>query len=283
MASITKINQGVSMDTPTSPPLTGLFSRAAFYIASLDLPLLMIRIIALSNAFFLLSLVYMILVPNAPLGVLRFLQEDTGMRRNTLVALVAAFFFMDIAQSMRGVVTSYSMVMSLSGQAAVALITAIYVIKGDLSAIALYSHGGAFALSAIGVLIGIQSRHTNLRYPVKRLILPALSTLMFILVWGLITRPDSPLALFIQNTYGKVFFILLVGALAWGSGQLRRNHFSPEKMARRLTGIYLFAFLVVALQITTGGSSLLGVYMTVHVAVLSMVFPFLQATDQGGS
>lgn len=287
MAARTHNKQGPPMTSP-SPAISVKASprpiqQLGLFIASLNLRVGFLRFVALSNGLILLSLIWMLLVPESSLGVLRYLQEDTGISRSVLVGIVASVFFMDISQSLRGMAGSYASLFVLSGQALLALVTLIYTLAGKLSLMAVFGHVGMFALSFIGIVVVVQSYNPDkTRFQFKRLMYPAISVLMALLAWGMVTRPDIAITQFIQNQYGLVFFVVIVGLLAWGSGQLRQNHLAPDRMVRRLIGLYLFVFMSIGLFTTDDSVSLLGVTMNVLVACMTVFFAFLQAQEYPG-
>lgn len=257
--------------------------RLGLFIAGLNLRTGFLRFAALSNGLILLSLIWMLLVPDSSLGVLRYLQEDTGISREILVGLIASIFFMDISQSLRGIAQSYAALFAISGQGVLAIITLVYTLTGKLSLIALFGHGGLFALNVIGIVVVVQSyAPTETRYSFKRLMFPAISVLMAILAWGLVTRPDTAITQFIQGRYGALLYILIVSLLAWGSGQLRQNHLTPDRMIRRLMGIYFFVFMNMALFVSDDSVSLLGVTMNALVACVTVFYAMIQAQEYPG-
>lgn len=286
MASITHDkSQGPPMSLSPAVTRSALrpLQRLGLFIAGLNLRTGFLRFVALSNGLILLSLVWMILVPDSSLGVLRYLQEDTGMRRSVIVGLMASVFFMDISQSLRGITQSYTLLFAISGQALLATITLFYTLVGKLSLVALFGHGGMFALSFIGIVVVVQSYNPDKTpFQMKRLMFPAISVLMALLAWGLVTRPDTAITLFIQGKYGAALLIVIVSLLAWGSGQLRQNHLTPDRMVRRLVGIYLFVFMSVALFTADSSVSLLGVTMNVLVACVTVFYALIQAQEYPG-
>lgn len=265
----------ITRNAPVRP-----IQRLGIFIAGMNLRTGFLRFIALSNGLILLSLIWMLLDRDSSLGVLRFLQEDTGIRRSVLVGLMASIFFMDISQSLRGIAQSYSALLVLSGQGVLALITLFYTITGKLSLIALFGHGGMFALSFIGIVVIVQSYNPDKTgFQFKRLMFPAISVLMALLAWGLVTRPDAAITAFIQDRYGAIAFVFIVSLLAWGSGQLRQNHLTPDRMIKRLLGVYLFAFMNAALFATDNSVSLLGVTMNCLTALVTIFFALIQAQE----
>lgn len=253
------------------------------FIASLNLRLGFLRFVALCNGFILLSLIWMLFLPESSMGVLRYIQEDTGVRREIVIGLVACIFFMDISQSLRGIAQSYACLFAISGQAVIALVTLVYTVLGRLSLIAAFGHVGLFALSFVGIIVVVQS-YSPVKKPFdfKRLMFPVISVLMAILAWGLVTRPDTAITQFIQNQYGLVFFVMIVGLLAWGSGQLRQNHLTPDRMVKRLIGVYLFGFLSTALFMVDSSVSLLAIMMNLLVACMTVFYAFIQAQEYSG-
>lgn len=272
----------MSLSPAVTRPAIRPLHRLGVLIAGMNLRTGFLRFVALSNGLILLSLVWMLIVPDSSLGVLRYLQEDTGIRRSVIVGMMASVFFMDISQSLRGITQSYSLLFAISGQALLAVITLVYTITGKLSLVALFGHGGMFVLCFIGIVVIVQSYSPNkTRFQFKRLMFPAISALMAILAWGLVTRPDASLTQFIQDRYGAMLFILIVALLAWGSGQLRQNHLTPDKMVKRLIGVYLFVFMNVALFAVDNSVSLLGVMMNMLTAGVTIFYALIQAQDYG--
>lgn len=267
-----------------APPLMlSPLHRAGAFIASLNLRVGFLRFVALSNGLILLSLLWMLMVRDSSLGVLHFLQADTGIPRQVIVGLVASIFFMDVSQSLRGITQSYASLFVLSGQSLLALITLVYTAIGKLSLIAAFGHVGLFALCFIGIVVIVQSYNPDkTQFQFKRLMYPAISALMALLLWGIVTRPDTAIIQFIHNRYGAALFVIIIGLLAWGSGQLRQNHLTPDRMVRRLIGIYLFTFMSVALFGVDSSVSLLGVTMNVLVACVTVFYAFIQAQEYPG-
>lgn len=270
--------------TAKAPPLAfNPTQRVGAFIASLNLRVGFLRFVALSNGLILLSLLWMLLVPDSSMGVLHYLQEDTGIPRQILVGLVASVFFMDVSQSLRGITQSYASLFILSGQCLLALITLVYTALGKLSLIADFGHVGLFVLCFIGVVVIVQSYNPDkTQFQFKRLMYPAISLLMALLAWGIVTRPDVAIIQFIHNQYGAALFVVIVGLLAWGSGQLRQNHLTPDRMVRRLIGVYLFTFMSVALFANDSSASLLGVTMNVLVSCVTVFYAFIQAQEYPG-
>lgn len=268
--------------TTVAPPV----SRSRLTFTALNLRIGLLRLIALINGAILLSLLWMVFVPHAPLGVLGPLAADIEAARPLLSQLairgsivfgIGFVFFADVSQSLRRLPPSYASLSSLSGQAILFLITLLYVVKGRLSLLALYGVGGTLALSAAGIVIVVQSYQNTRRYQVRSLLYPLLSSTMGFLGIALILSPDTATRQLIELRYGVLVFIFLLTLLAWGCGQLRQNHLTPDKMVRRVGGLILFPLFSIRLWVTGQPISLLGLLLTLSVAALAVFLAFVQA------
>lgn len=285
MASIstqkgTAMTRFVPRAAPTFPnPL----ERVGTLIASFNLDIGFIRLVALVNSLLLLALIWMLVVPDAPLGVLR-IAITPNTPREPLVGFVAFFLLSDIFQIRRNNTPQWAMLMSVSGQVPIVVCAFVGVVQGVFTPIALYAPLGVMSLSLIGIAIVVQSDRasrppfTPIKYPAQKLVYPVLSALMGWLGSMLILRRDSIITSFIIDyPLGLGLFALLIVFLAWGHGQLRQNHLSPKQMSRRLTGVIMFAFLIAALFVNEGAGSFLGVTMNILVAVLGVYLSFMEA------
>jgi hypothetical protein len=259
-------------------------------IAASDLRLNFLRFTVFENSVILFCLFWMALIPDSSSGVLRPLIEDISTlhpnepmsaARLVIIGVIAFVFLSDIFQTQRGIQATWGLLFSLSGQALLATITVVYTLTGRLSPIALYGYCGVFLLSLVGMVTVIQSYQPAVKYPVKALIYPLLSTLMALLGVSLIAWQDSAIARFIQEAhrFGGVVFLALIVPLAWGHGQLRQNHLTPDEMAKRLIGVAVFAFLSAAFFTATSMSSLLGVCVNGLIVLLGVFFALIQAKD----
>lgn len=274
--------------TPAQSPVARQTLIAA-WLNRMDWTMALVRYTALHNAAILLCLLWMLLVPDSSMGLLGLLQEDFGVRRNALVSLFMALFFMDISQQRRGLRPTWAYLTSLSGQCVLALVAIAYTIQGRISLVGLYTYVGPFALSVIGLLVAIERTHLRppwfvprwVRENTKHIMLTSISILLWVLAWGLLTRPDALVARFIQNRYGLGFFIIMIGFTLWGAGQLRHNHMQHWQALRRMLGIYLYSLMVVIL-ISADNTAIapLTVYLSLSIAVLSALFALIQAQDQ---
>jgi hypothetical protein len=261
----------------------------AVWLNRLDWMMVLTRYTAIHNAAILLCLLWMLMVPDSPTGLLGLLQVDVGLRRNAVIALVMAIFFMDVAQALRGLTPNWSFLTTLSGQCVMAIIATVYTLRGSIGLVGFYTYVGPFALSVIGLMVAIQRAHLRppwfvprwVRENTKHAMLTSISVLLWILAWGLMTRPDATVARSIQSRYGLGFFIAMVGVILWGAGQLRHNHMKPWWALRRMLGIYLYSLMVMyAIAADNSSISPLSVYLSVSIAVLSVFFALIQAQDQ---
>lgn len=270
------------MTAPTTVPSRSAVSwqhRAA----SLDFGLYMTRYIALSNAALLICLTIMFLRIDAPLGILRFVQEDTGIERVYLIGVGMFLLFMDISQMTRETRLSWRALTSLSAQCVLAGIALVYFIKGDVSLIGVVTHTSPPCLAIIGIALAAQKQSPLPRINfVKRLPFPVISLVLTCFGVGLILQPDSAIIRFIQTRYGLGMFVLIVAALAWGAGQLRHNHIAPWRAMRRMIGLYLFTLMTVYLFAFDGSVSMLGVMMLLYLSGLTVFIAFIQSQDWAG-
>ena len=278
---MTTDTQGISL-SPGPPSI-------ALWLSRVGESNVIVRYAALSNGAILLCLLWMLVVPDSGLGLLQFVVNDTGLRRNTVIALFMALFFMDIAQALRGVVPTWSYLTTLSGQGAFAVLGAIYTLQGSVGLVGFYTHVGPFLLSFIGILVAIQRARLHppwfvphwMRENTKRVMLTTLSFLLFVLAWGLLTRPDTNIGTFIQTRYGLGAFVVMIGVMLWGAGQLRHNHMKPWQALRRTFGIWLFSFMSLYLLATDNEAiAPLSVYLSLSVALLSALFAIVQSYDE---
>lgn len=285
MTSITN-NQGASMQAPTPSIAAPPMPRMRLSLAALNWRMGILRLIALSNGIILLTLLWMIVVPDAPLGLLAPLFEDMARlfpqesALNLRFALVAAFGFLvfaDVSQSLRRLPPSYGALFSLSGQFAIALMTTAYVLTGRLPLLALYGVWGSALLSAVMIIAVTQSYAGTTRYNVRRLLYPVLSALMGGLGMALILSPDTATRDLIEQRYGLLALGVLLASLAWGCGQLRLNHLSPKEMIVRLAGLVFYSSLSFRLLEAGQVASLLGLFLSVNVAALGIFAAFAQA------
>jgi hypothetical protein len=228
----------------------------------------------------------LLVLPDLPLGILGPLYRDALLWRPlmdalavriSLISLIGFVFFVDISQSLRRLPPSCGTLFSLSGQAALFGIALVYVLRGELPPLALYGIGGTFVLSFVGIVAVVQSYTPTRRFTARGLLYPVLSLLMGGLGVGLILSPDTATREVIDLHYGPVVLVGLLGLLAWGCGQLRQNHLSPDKMVRRLMGIVIYPALSVRLLVTGTPVSLLGVFLTINVAGTAVFLAFVQA------
>lgn len=284
MASTSIRKQGRGPMTTVAPPAKARRARLSF--AALNLRIGLLRFIALINGALLLSLVWMLIAPHSSLGILAPLGADIEAAqpllsalaiRRTIVLGIGFVFFADVSQSLRRLPPSYASLSSLSGQAILFVITLVYVLMGRLSLLALYGTGGTLILSAAGIVIVVQSYQDAQRYRVRKLLYPLLSGAMGFLGIALILSPDTATRQLIELRYGGIVFVALLTLLAWGCGQLRQNHLTPDKMVRRVSGLILFPLFSLRLWATGQSISLLGVLNTLSVAGLAAFLAFVQA------
>ncbi len=274
----------------TRPPITTPFPalpRPRLSFKALNLRRALLRLITLSNGLILLALLWTLVDSQAPLGLLSPLFDDmaamdTGMSvqaiRATLVLGIGFCLVADISQSMRRLPPSYTSLASLSGQCLLGLITVAYVVVGRLPLLALYGIGGTLLLSATGIVIVVQSYAPTSRHPpVRTLLYPILSLGMLVLGISLILSPDTATRQIIELEYGPFVLGGLLFVLAWGSGQLRQNHLTPDRMIKRLLGLIVFPVFSLRLLAIGQPVSILGVVLTIIVAGLAVALAFVQA------
>lgn len=265
-------------------------------LGKIDYNAALVRFVAFNNAPILLCLIWMLFTPDGSMGVLRFLQEDTGAPRTVIIGIFAFLFFMDISQTMKelrqikqGRQLGWSFITCLSAQFVLAFFTIIYAVKGDVSWIALYTNVGPLFLSLIGLIAILQRQKVpfpytlprGLSFNAKERMLTSVSLCMGVLGIGLITRPDVAITRFIQDERGFGFFVIMVGLIAWGAGQLRHNHMLPWSAIRRMTGMALFCLMTATLFTTNDAAiSLLTVYLSFAVMMLSFMFAFIHAQER---
>lgn len=216
-----------------------------------------LRFIALSSAFFLLSLLWSMLVPESSIGILRFLQEDTGLTRNVIGGAVALFFMRDIGQSLRGIKPRHGMVFILSGQFVMALFALVYTLKGEVSTAGLAGHFGVFWISLLSLWTIAQytKRQEMLKagqvfkphIEAKTFLIPGLAIIMFLSAFGVITRPDGAISNFLQTRVGIVYYVIAMCWLVVGSGFITLNHIKPKWLFVAVMGYYFFVGLLVGL------------------------------------
>lgn len=306
MTSITKHQQGSHMTQPTLSASPGAITNLAAPAAHIDIPLNMTRLIVSLNALFPLALLWGMFVPESSLGVLRLLTEDTGAPRGVVSAVLIAFFMADTVQWSRGIKMRWLGLYGLSGQFVLAVISVIYFARGSISLITLVGHGGLFVMSALCLGIAVQMkeyRHAQreletqeeryrdalatlnpnravsavgmaprIKYPIRPYLAPTISVILFLCAIGLIIRPDSAIAMFIQNTYSLAYFVVVVAWLVIGSGALRINHVSAGGLFLSVLGYILFVFLLIGLSFSVANQVSLLTLLT-HVSLAS-VFVF---------
>lgn len=283
MTSILK-QRDTSMTDLVSPPMTVTrVTPLAQRLALADQSVFLGRFLALSNATFLLILVYLFLVPAAPLGILRFAQEAFALPREVAIAALMGLFFMDISQAVRDMKPSWAYLTSLTGQGALALIALVYGLRGEVSIIGMSAHIGPFVLSVMAVSVFAQRvRPIRFLNHIKLALLPVISLIMMCLSYGLLVNQDAPTRQFIEDRYGIVALAVIVPLLWWGAGQLRHNHIEPWKAVRRMGGLYFFALMTLYLLSYGSGASLMGVFMTLHLCFVTVVIAFIQAREWAG-
>lgn len=279
MASITKQGPLKSMAAST------VSTRPHVTFTALNLRLGFLRLVALLNGVILLLVLYA-LHPASPDGILGPLLADLGRAlpdsdpnaiRFMAGAALGFVFFADISQSMRRLPPSYGLLACLSGQAILTVITAVYVLAGQLPSLALYGTGGTLALSAVGMITVIQSYRGVDRIAIRTFLYPMLSAVLGCLGMSLIFSPDSATRAMIETTYGPYMLAALLALLAWGCGQLRQNHLTPDRMVKRLVGLALFPLSSLHLLTSSEPVSLLGVFLPISTALLAMALAFVLA------
>lgn len=283
MASIThNTKQGPpSMTTSAATPAIRLRARSL----KIDLRIGYLRLLAVVNGLILLSVLWL-LTPSSPMGTLGPLMMDIEAAqpmmsllaiRGTVAVGIGFLLGADVSQSMRRLPASYKSLFSLSGQALLFVITLVYVAKGRLPLLALYGHGSVLALSAVGIVAIVQSYQASRRYDVRSFLYPILSAIMTFLGIALVLSPDTATRQLFEVPGGVIPFLLFLASLAWGSGQLRINHLSPDKMSRRLIPLMIYPVLSVRLLVIGRPVSIMGVLLIVSVGLLAAFWPFLQA------
>ncbi len=268
----------------TAPPLTvSRVGSLAQQLSKADHSVFLARFHALANATCLIVALHLFLVSDAPIGVLGFVQNDTNIPRELILAGMMGLFFMDISQAVREPALSWAYLTSLSGQAVLAAITFLYTLAGDVSLIGAVTYIGPFVLSVLSVGVFAQRvRPIRFLSRLKTLLLPAISVIMTVLSFGLLFNQDAPLRQFIEDRYGLVALAVILPCLWWGAGQLRHNHIEPWKALRRCVGLYFFTLMTLYLLTYGNGVSLLGVFMTLHLSLLTVVIAFIQAREWAG-
>lgn len=270
--------------TVTAPPsLLNSRARLGMFIANLNMRRGFAGLVRLNNGLLFLSLMTMILFPDTSLGVLRPLVEDLQSGRETVVGFFAFLFLVDVCQVDRGQHPSNGILFSLSGLCLLSLVTLFYVARGILTPVALYFTWGPFLMALVGLMVVIRSYETGegsaKRYDsAKRWMYPVLSASMGVLGIGLLW-PDSPSGLFIASQWNIVVIGLTVFLLAWGCGQLRQNHLTPDAMMSRVAGMFFFAFFSAVRMIEDRNTSLMSALMSVTMCLMAVFFSFMQAQD----
>lgn len=255
--------------TPTAPPefvpraqppdFRGAITRLSDTTVSIDWTNGFLRFIALTPALFLLSIVWMLLVPEASMGILQLLTQDAHRDRTIVGGVVAAFFMRDIGQALRGIKPRHGMVFILSGQAVMAAISVWYTLHGQASMAAFAGNVGVFWLSLLSLWAIAQhdQRQALLKQgklftpkwgiEAKTFLIPGIALIMFTSAIGLITRPDGAIAAFIQNQVGLFYYAAVVCWLIVGSGFITLNHIKAKWLYVAVMGHYLFTVMLVGL------------------------------------
>lgn len=276
----------VNIGKQDRPMTTHAARKTRLTFTTLNLRIGLLRFVALLNGLILVTLLWALIVPDAPLGILAPLFADIEAAhpmasvlaiRAVIILSIGFVFFSDVSQSLRRLPPSYGSLTSLSGQAVLTAITLVYVLRGRLPPLALYGPGASLVLSGVGIIVVVQSFDAHSRYPVRALLYPILSVIMAGLGLSLIVSPDTATRQIIELRYGVIVLVTLLGLLAWGCGQLRQNHLTPDKMVKRLTGLIVFPVFSLRLMATGNPVSFLGLLLTSAVAALAVFLTFVQA------
>lgn len=244
---------------PQPADFVGTITRLADSTIKLDWTNGFLRFIALSSSFFLLSILWMMLVPEASMGVLRFVQDDTHRGRRVVTGVVALFFMRDIGQSLRGIKARHGMIFVLSGQAVMAVIATIYTLRGELSLAGFAGNVGVFWLSLVSLWTIAQHNQKMAlmklgqvyrpRWGIeaKTFLIPGVAIIMFLTSIGLVTRPDGAISDFIHTQIGLLYYVIVLGWIVLGSGFITLNHIKAKWLFVAVMGYYLFVGLLVGL------------------------------------
>lgn len=221
----------------------------------------------------------LLLGAQSSLGVLGFLQRDTGIPPS----VVGILFVFGMGLATRGVFPRYESLLVIVGQVAYTLITLLYVFRGELPFSGLAGHGGTCLICAM-LIVGATQRHNSPRHytPVKNVLMPAMGTSLLLYAIGLVSRPDAAIASFIQGEYSGYLTLVLALWLAYGGGYMLFNHILAKWLFAAMMGQYLYtllAFALLAAQPTT--TSLAGVGSHFAFSVIATYIIFIQ-TDYTG-
>lgn len=279
--------------TPTAPPsdfvprsqppdFRGAITRLSDTTVKLDWTNGFLRFIAFTPALFLVSILWMMLVPESSMGVLQFAVQDVHRGRAVVGGVVAAFFMRDIGQALRGIKPRHGMIFVLSGQAVMAVVSIYYTLKGDATLASFAGNFGVFWLSLLSLWTIAQyeqyqfyiresarllklypkphalpdeekaylkSLETNLprRFLAKTYLIPGIAIIMFVSALGLITRPDGAIAAFIHNQVGFAYYVFVMAWLVVGSGFITLNHIKAKWLYVAVMGHWLFTVMLMGL------------------------------------
>jgi len=278
MASI-NYKQGARMTLPASTLTDRTAPTWQHRAAVADYGAYTVRFIHITNAALLMAFVVTFLQTDSSMGILRFIQEDTGLPRPYVLGVAMFIMFMEVSFGARDTSPSWRS-LAMVGQFLIAVIAAVYWIRGQLSLIGLVTHAGPYLLACLSIVV-IAQRKTPLRAFVyaKHALLPFIGILLACLGVGLIVQPDSSINQFIQTRYGLGVLVAIIACLGWGAGQLRFNHIAPWRALRRMIGLYLYTVMVIYLAIYSGGVSSLGLVMPIYLSGLTICVAMIQIQD----
>lgn len=270
----------MTMSTSTPLPDQGAFTRLIGSANQVDWWRWLLRVIGGFQFLYAVAIWGgLVFGTRASLGVLGFLQRDTGIPPS----VIGILFVFGMGQATRGMFPRYHSLIVIIGQIAYSLVTLIYTVRGDLPLSGLAGHGGLCLLCALCIVGATQRQNNPGRMPsIQKFLMPALGVSLLMYAIGLASRPDAAIVTFIQNESGAHFSNLLAILIGYGGGCVLFNHIEAKWLFTALLPQYFYTLIALALLAahpTT--TSLPGVASHFAFSVLSAYIILIQ-TDYSG-
>lgn len=218
------------------------------------------------------AMTWAVIVPDSNAGVITLLNRD--MDHGGL--LLAFTFVFGLAVGWRADKANRLYALVLVGQLAYALVTLVYVLRGETSILSLGVHGGLFLIHLVAIVSIANTRSRPTQYA-QHALMPVIALSLIVIGIGLVFAEGSAAGEFIKIEFrGDTVRYVLAGMMIFCAGLIVVNHIPAHLFFIFMMPHLAYTIIVLSLLHSDPRTSLVGVIGNVAFFLSTLFISFIQ-------